>query len=152
VSERGTQTLRPSRRERIGYAYEIVGVAVRPQTAIEEEAAIKCLRMSPLWRLPSFITMSGATAHCVHRRQNKKPPHGGFFQNCHQKLSDDPERRADTLEDFRYERRPNSKEAQNHHCPCSRLRNRRDIVSSNEFWDEETLNPVIWSALPVKVK
>ena len=37
ITRRGSQL---SRRERTGYAYEIVGVAVRPQTAIEEEAAI----------------------------------------------------------------------------------------------------------------
>src|SRR6266853_4028273 len=83
-----------SGRERTVYAYEILGVAVRPQTAIEEEAAIgaydvalmeaaivhhhvRChafnlYRRGRFFLDPPMVLGTWATAHCVHRRQNKK--------------------------------------------------------------------------------
>ena len=58
----------------------------------------------------------------------------------------------DTLEDFRYERRPTPRKPRIIIAHVAGSGTAEIFVNSNEFWDEETLNPVIWLPLPVKVK
>src|SRR5260370_28938781 len=88
---------------------------------------------------------SGATAHCVHRRQNKKTASRRFFKIIIKNYQMIRNVGRDTLEDFPYEKIPTPRKPRIIIAHVAGSATPEIFVNSNEFSAEETLNPVISS-------